>query len=284
MQACLPVMKTGPYRPAQQRCLTGFTLIELLVVICIIAVVAAIIFPVFAQARGAARKASCLSNLHQIGLGALMYVDDYDGTFLSPAMRRPGNPPPTLHSNLFMGRRWMSWPELLLDYHGKSLDIYTCPDRRDYPYLGYVMNANSAADQFPGAPTPPGNAIDLSTGPGQYTASHASMVAAANTIWFYDSDPDVLHIRRLVPWTELEDQVREIGPAAQAPTLDGSRLIAQILRDAGNRAENSAVITQPWRHNGGMNIVWCDGHAKYKKPSQIPEESWNLEQMKQPIE
>ena len=63
----------------------GFTLIELLVVIAIIAILAAILFPVFAQAREAARKASCLSNARQIVSGILMYAQDHDEVL--PAMR-----------------------------------------------------------------------------------------------------------------------------------------------------------------------------------------------------
>ena len=59
----------------------GFTLIELLVVIAIIAILAAILFPVFAQARGKARQAACLSNLKQLGLATLMYAQDYDEMF-----------------------------------------------------------------------------------------------------------------------------------------------------------------------------------------------------------
>jgi len=59
----------------------GFTLIELLVVIAIIAILAAILFPVFARARENARKSSCQSNLKQIGTGLMMYVQDYDETF-----------------------------------------------------------------------------------------------------------------------------------------------------------------------------------------------------------
>lgn len=59
----------------------GFTLIELLVVIAIIAILAAILFPVFARAREAARTTSCRSNLKQIGNAVLMYIQDYDGTY-----------------------------------------------------------------------------------------------------------------------------------------------------------------------------------------------------------
>src|SRR5205085_1875043 len=64
---------------AQKR--SGFTLMELLVVIAIIAILAAILFPVFAQARDKARAAACLSNMKQIGLGLQMYSADYDETF-----------------------------------------------------------------------------------------------------------------------------------------------------------------------------------------------------------
>jgi prepilin-type N-terminal cleavage/methylation domain-containing protein/prepilin-type processing-associated H-X9-DG protein len=69
---------------AGQRNLSAFTLIELLVVIAIIAILAAILFPVFAQAREASYKATCSSNMRQLGMAFLMYAIDYDDTFPCP--------------------------------------------------------------------------------------------------------------------------------------------------------------------------------------------------------
>src|SRR5687768_4855155 len=72
-----------PFTPRRrgQRLPRGFTLIELLVVIAIIAILAAILFPVFAQARAKARQATCTSNMKQLSLGLMMYIQDYDEMF-----------------------------------------------------------------------------------------------------------------------------------------------------------------------------------------------------------
>ena len=79
----MPSYRNEARRPASRRGNAAFTLIELLVVIAIIAILAAILFPVFAKAREKARAASCMSNMKQINLALLQYVQDYDEKFPS---------------------------------------------------------------------------------------------------------------------------------------------------------------------------------------------------------
>jgi prepilin-type N-terminal cleavage/methylation domain-containing protein/prepilin-type processing-associated H-X9-DG protein len=92
---------------------TGFTLIELLVVIAIIAILAAILFPVFARARENARRTSCLSNTKQLGLATLMYDQDYDEK-LPPAY---ANGAPST----------MNWWGPIIEPYVKSVQVYFCP-------------------------------------------------------------------------------------------------------------------------------------------------------------
>jgi prepilin-type N-terminal cleavage/methylation domain-containing protein len=112
----------------------GFTLIELLVVIAIIAILAAILFPVFARAREAARKATCLSNLKQIALAAIMYAQDYDEVL--PAASSTGRncsahpiDPANQYITNFTGLGSLDFWQIadLLAPYIKSLDIFNCP-------------------------------------------------------------------------------------------------------------------------------------------------------------
>lgn len=93
----------------------GFTLIELLVVIAIIAILAAILFPVFARAREKARQTSCLSNVKQLGLTLMMYIQDYDEMF--PAAYDYSTTTPTL------SRFWYGQAEPYI----KNSQIFDCP-------------------------------------------------------------------------------------------------------------------------------------------------------------
>jgi prepilin-type N-terminal cleavage/methylation domain-containing protein/prepilin-type processing-associated H-X9-DG protein len=108
---CVAASRHGAPRRSQR----AFTLIELLVVIAIIAILAAILFPVFARARENARRSGCMSNLKQIGLGLMQYVQDYDEKF---PIRRHGTDNST-------------GPFVMIQPYVKSLQILQCPSQPD---------------------------------------------------------------------------------------------------------------------------------------------------------
>ncbi len=107
----------------------GFTLIELLVVIAIIAILAAILFPVFARAREKARQTSCLSNLKEIGLANLMYAQDYDETLGSWRITVPAGTP---NAETGDGTPRLYWYWTLQPYL-KNAQILVCPSSKPFP-------------------------------------------------------------------------------------------------------------------------------------------------------
>ncbi len=113
----------------------GFTLIELLVVIAIIAILAAILFPVFARAREKARQASCLSNVKQMTLGFLMYAQDYDERMCPRYYRYDPSVAGGPH-----------WPTLIYPYV-KNEQVYQCPSTNgdSYGYNNTVLDYTSLA-------------------------------------------------------------------------------------------------------------------------------------------
>lgn len=129
----------------------GFTLIELLVVIAIIAILAAILFPVFARAREKARQNSCLSNAKQMGLGIMMYAQDYDEHYNHYRHELPGNRSfqwqPTYDSQGNVAYEGMIYPYI------KNLQIFKCPSDSsirycygwNYSYLGWPGSGGTHA-------------------------------------------------------------------------------------------------------------------------------------------
>lgn len=121
---------------------SAFTLIELLVVIAIIAILAAILFPVFARARENARRSSCQSNMKQIGLGYAQYTQDYDEKY---TVSQLGGSTYTLYP----GGPIMTW-DLLLQPYLKSYQIMTCPSDSQTPTVdlgGSVGNVKRSYSQ-----------------------------------------------------------------------------------------------------------------------------------------
>lgn len=125
------------------RPLRGFTLIELLVVIAIIAILAAILFPVFAQAREKARQISCASNLKQLGLAVSLYVQDYDEAY--PTLDT--NNPTLGVVNDGSVKMWASWMPQIYPYV-KSKGLFTCPDGVHSLTITYADGESFQAQQI----------------------------------------------------------------------------------------------------------------------------------------
>ncbi len=145
----------------------GFTLIELLVVIAIIAILAAILFPVFAKARENARKATCLSNIKQLGLGTMQYIQDYDEAYPLGYRGTSGEFSYGRQTNIAAGG-WIAWYDTIYPYT-KNTKIYVCPSSNgqvDYSYNPWMM-------------------------PRSYTAvavfTMAQLTHPADTVMFYDA-------------------------------------------------------------------------------------------------
>ena len=220
----------------------GFTLIELLVVIAIIAILAAILFPVFAQAREAARKTQCLSNLKQIGTGISMYTQDFDEA---------------LPCNWYVGL-WNSapngpykWMDAIMPYV-KNEGVFTCPsDSNPTRVYKYNQNLTAGTDQNfgsyatnvaywqAGPPTPPSS--DVGQG---VTVKLAQLARPADTVWAGDGNGSFQ-----VAWPDIPSQ----------PGISLVNGIRQLGLNGGNDKHEGAYVE---RHQGKLNVIFCDGHAK----------------------
>jgi prepilin-type N-terminal cleavage/methylation domain-containing protein/prepilin-type processing-associated H-X9-DG protein len=223
------------------RIASAFTLIELLVVIAIIAILAAILFPVFAQAREKARAATCLSNGKQVGLALMQYVQDYDETYpvnnLAYAPTNPGA------ANSAFLASWM----LHLEPYSKNLQIYECPSRR----FQTTITLNYANRQV-ALPERGLGANEWVIGRVGYTA-HTGGAAL---------QPIAQAALQRVAETPL------VADSLYLLFLDPRRIAAANFGQAwtafsGPIVNTSANDPATARHAGGSNVIWADGHAKW---------------------
>jgi len=218
-----------------RRLRSAFTLIELLVVIAIIAILAAILFPVFAQAREKARQAACASNQKQIGMAILQYVQDYDDAY------------PMAIYGTSASATSVSWPTLAQPYL-KNTQVFVCPSEKGesvgnppgasfpvtYAYNYYLGGNNNAS-----------TGVMTSSLPQTTKDSQTVMLVDGATLaqtgvapekWAYKLDP----VRKNTAWLLVHA---------------GSNLMATSASHGAPQA----------RHSGLVNILWGDGHLKASK-------------------
>jgi len=212
----------------------GFTLIELLVVIAIIAILAAILFPVFARAREKARMASCQSNLKQMALGVLMYAQDYDEITCGAYGNSSGNPAGSLRPPLPPGpvtnwTHWWAWCDMVYPYV-KNNQLFVCPSSPG----GVRYNGNQ--DSLNGSHTAPGRPL-------------AWHVRPAEHIMLLDS-PGLRSCGR--PHGQYLDSNGPWAYCYGTPAVDERKY-----------APTSAYAQNYERHNAGCNYSFMDGHVKW---------------------
>jgi prepilin-type N-terminal cleavage/methylation domain-containing protein/prepilin-type processing-associated H-X9-DG protein len=230
----------------------GFTLIELLVVIAIIAILAAILFPVFARARENARRTSCASNLKQLGIGLMMYAQDNDETLPKVYI--------TNHAGEFPGGKWFAspydhwlfWPQIAYTYT-KSLDMLYCPSR-PLPNAANRAVANYGANSWI-MPVATENGINRLP----------SLTRPSQTYLIFDSGS--FYLRPISTNSVKLPKSYNYLPGSKAT------LVARGQDITGMTNDTYESDFEKGRHFGGVNIGYADGHVKWQRSDQVVNEA-----------
>jgi prepilin-type N-terminal cleavage/methylation domain-containing protein len=255
----------------------GFTLIELLVVIAIIAILAAILFPVFAQARESARKASCMSNMKQLGLAVMSYATDYDETYVPAQIALPSGS--------------ISWPTLLFPYV-KNEGVFVCPSGE--PSLSLKDLGGGVTQNYCGITvantrfSPPAHGDGTAQGfglvnrlsygrnlipnrpqdwttPGFYNQNKSGFATTGTTFGIPEAAVEepagTIHI--VDSWTTVCDQGNSIRGIQEEIRTDHFR--------------NNTASKVAYRHMGGFLAVYGDGHAKWLKWGTTKPQNWSVQ-------
>ncbi len=277
----------------------AFTLIELLVVIAIIAILAAILFPVFAQAKEAAKKTACLSNTKQIALGLYMYATDADDNlpntsweqdpagFMGGISYNPQNP---------NGTYQVHWSFLIQPYI-KNWGIYVCPsdpipvktdnpcpngladvgklDGSGHMYCDWAAQTNSYIPIYNAMPAHDWNVVNFSqfdqVASQIVVGEHRNDTIPANfhkgTSGFYTSQPCPQWA--LVPYPPAAGQYSYFP--TQVALTEYALALSQGFGNSAMLFKNYDILRVAWdRHTGQQNACYCyaDGHAKVRSLAQ----------------
>lgn len=220
------------YRKGQMS--RGFTLIELLVVIAIIAILAAILFPVFARARARATQTACMSNMKQIGNALTLYVEDNDSRVMY---------------------RWWEW-HTSLDSYVKSGEVFACPASSAKKPFRKTFTSGTFTD---GSPINGEYWTNQNNAPmiyGHYAKNEEFMANFGYTLSSYSGNE-----HNVTKWKSTADVIMFMESKGPRETKIIDQQASYV--DPGGTTWNEIWNMLAARHNGGQNVTFADGHAKW---------------------